>query len=204
MRYTKGNQSWLAALLAASLLWTPWGVAQNRASDSPRTWKLQGAEVTLRLADDCLIAEDRGGTLESIPLDTIIAITYDAQTRHPVPGAMWKTAQAGSEAAMGMGQAGVGAVFLTGAVVAAMVPFLPLRTTKHFVEVQWQQEGTVQAAVFRLRKKDARSLLQVLSERAGVPVRDLAAEREALAKQRKAEARKPKPSGADKPVGVLR
>ncbi len=197
MRYTKRNQSWLVALLTASLLCAPWGVAQNRASDSPRTWKLQGADVTLHMSDDCLVATSSAGTLEEIPLDAIIAITYDTRTRHPIPGAMLATVQAGSEASLGMGQAGVGAAFLTAAIVAAMVPMLPLRTTRHSVEVQWWEEGAVRvvrSTEFHLRKKDARSLSQALSGRTGVPVRDLAAERKALAKQRKAEAKKPKPS----------
>ncbi len=176
----------LAAIVVAGLLAASAASAQHASgSQVGGSWRVKDSRLQLRLDPDRLAVLERGAVVQSIPLNGITALALDATADRPVPGAMVRWADENFKAATASGEAGV-LFILTGAAGAAvMTPFLGLKLSKHRVHILWEENGAQQVAAYRMREKDARSLLAALSQATGRPWREFERERLKVKKQQK-------------------
>ncbi len=179
----------LGLLLAACLLLPSEALTQTRSPRAP-AWKLKDSKASLHIQASDLVVSANSTELRRIPVPSITLILYDTQAYHPVPGMMerWVKWQLDTSESQGDNHTLNGWAAIFG--VAAMTPFLPVKSKRHFVNLSWGLQSAPQSASFQLSKKDALSLAETLSRLSGKPWQNLHQERE-NSKKRKRKPQEP-------------
>lgn len=142
--------------------------AQEQSSVQHRVWKLKESSGRLWIEKEVLVYGSGQGIVESIPLSEIKALTYETISDHPAVGMMRAWIEDTWAGADGAGEAAGFVLFPLAGGVAILSPFLPLKTTRHLVSVEWQKDLEYERRVFLVSKADARSLLNELRKTTGI------------------------------------
>lgn len=156
------------ALLISSLTLVQPLPAQEQSSGQHRVWKVKESSASLWIEKGMLVYASEQGIVESIPLSAMKALTYETISDHPAVGMMRTWIEDTWAGADGAGEAAGFVLFPMAAGAAALSPFLPLKSTRHLVSVEWQKDLEYQRRVFLVSKADARSLLNELQKATGI------------------------------------
>lgn len=163
------NQLTLAgALLISSLTLAQPLPAQEQSSGQHRVWKVKEPSARLWIEKGMLVCVSEQGIVESMPLSAIKALTYETVSDHPAAGMMRTWIEDTWAGADGAGEAAGFVLFPLAGGVAILSPFLPLKSTRHLVSVEWQKDLEYERRVFLMSKPDARSLLKELRKATGI------------------------------------
>ena len=157
-----------AALLISSMTLLQPLPAQEQSSGQHRVWKVKESSMRLWIEKGMLVYASEQGIVESIPLSAITALTYETLGDHPAVGMMRTWIEDTWAGADGAGEAAGFVLFPLAGGVAILSPFLPLKSTRHRVSVEWQKDLEYQRRVFLVSKADARSLLNELQKATGI------------------------------------
>lgn len=157
-----------AALLISSITLLQPLPAQEQSSGQHRVWKVKESSMRLWIEKGMLVYASEQGIVESIPLSAIKALTYETTSDHPAVGMMRTWIQDTWASADGAGEAAGFVLFPLAGGVAILSPFLPLKSTRHLVSVEWQKDLAYKTRVFLVSKADARSLLSELQKATGI------------------------------------
>lgn len=156
------------ALLISSLALGQPLSAQEQSSGQHRVWKVKESSARLWIEKGMLVYASEQGIVESIPLSAIKALTYETVGDHPAAGMIRTWIEDTWASADGAGEAAGFVLFPLAGGVAVLSPFLPLKSTRHLVSVEWQKDLEYERRVFLVSKVDARSLLGELQRATGI------------------------------------
>lgn len=157
-----------AALLISSMTLVQPLPAPEQDPGHHRVWKVKESSARLWIEKEMLVYASEQSILESIPLSAIKALTYETTSDHPAAGMMRTWVEDTWAGADGAGEAAGFVLFPLAGGIAILSPFLPLKSTRHLVGVEWQQDLEYERRVFLVSKADARSLLSELQKATGI------------------------------------
>lgn len=156
------------ALLISSMTLVQPLPAQEQTSRPHRVWKVKESSTLLWIENGMLVSATGQELREFIPLSRIRALTYQTTSELPAAGMMKAWIEDSLDYASGA-EEGAGFMIFPMAVGAAILaPFLPLKSTRHLVHIDWAKEFDIEERVFLLNKQDARSLLNELRKATGI------------------------------------
>jgi hypothetical protein len=141
----------LAALLFVSPS-APYPVSgQEQKPRQERVWKVKESATRLWIADGMLVSGTTREAPESIPLSAIKTVDYETTVEHRAADEIgaWLT-----DTWQAAPDAGKGAVFLViPMAVGSVIPglFLPLKSTRHLIYLEWELNGKVEERVYVLQ-----------------------------------------------------
>lgn len=156
-----------AALLISSLTLVQPLLGQEQSSGQHRVWKVKESSARLWIEKGMLVYASEQGVVECIPVSQIKGLTYETISDHPAAGMMRTWIEDTLASADGGGEAAGFVLFPLAGGVAILSPFLPLKSTRHLVSVEWQKDLEYERRVFLMSKGDARSLLNELQKATG-------------------------------------
>ena len=152
------------ALLISSLILAQFLPAQEQSPGQYRVWKVKDSSARLWIEKGRLVSASGQKIAESIPLSTIRVLTYETISEHPAAGMMKAWIEDCLDNAHEQGLI----VFPMAGGTALVSLFLPLKSTRHLVNVEWARDGENELRVFLLSKADARSFLNELQKATGI------------------------------------
>ncbi len=156
------------ALLLSSVALVQPLPAQEPSSGQHRVWKVKESPTRLWIENGTLVAATRQEIAESIPLSNIKVLTYETISEHPAAGMIRAWIEDCLELGSGADEGGIVILYSMAAGTAILTPFLPLKSTRHLVHIEWAQDFENEERVFLLSKADARSLLNELQTVTGI------------------------------------
>lgn len=169
----------VASLLISSFtLASPRAAAQAQHQPQDRPWSVKqmllGEKLTMTVSGQEIICQKRKIVILTIPAAQVTKLTYDNEAHSKGRGPLKTLGGAGS----GEGAVLAGGPLLVGAAIAA-----PFKTKKHFVGIQWREEGLERKETFEVSKTDYQAILRELARATGKLWEDLPEARKKLRKE---------------------
>ncbi len=156
------------ALLLSSLILVQPLPAQEQSPGQHRAWKVKESATRLWIENGMLVSATGQGIAEPIPLSNIKVLTYETISEHPAAGMIEAWIVDWLDVASGGGEGAWVVIYPMAAGTAILSPFLPIKSTRHLVHIEWAQDFENEERVFLLSKADARSLLNELQKVTGI------------------------------------
>jgi hypothetical protein len=133
-----------------------------------RVWKVKESSTRLWIADGMLVSATAQEVPESIPLSAIKALAYETTGEHRAAGDIGAWVKDLWETAPDAGEAAGFVIFPMAAGAAIPSLFLPLKSTRHLIYLDWERNGKDERRVYLLSKSGALSLLHELRGATGL------------------------------------
>jgi hypothetical protein len=167
----------LASLLISSFtLAAPRAAAQAKQQPQDRQWsvKILGQKLKMTVSEQEIVCRKRKRVTLTIPVAQVTELTYDIVAHSKGRGALKTLGGAGS---------GEGAVLAAGPLLVGAAIAAPFKTKKHFVGIQWREEGWERKETFEVSKTDYQAILMELARVTRKPWEDLPEARNKLGKE---------------------
>ena len=158
----------VGVLLVSSLTLVQPFSAQEQRSGQYRVWKVKESSTRLWIEKGMLVSGTGQGITDSIPLSRIKVLTYETISEHPAAGMMKAWIVDCLDHANGADEGMPFVIFPMAGGAAILSPFLPLKSTRHLVHIDWARDFDIEERVFLLSKADASSLLNALQKATGI------------------------------------